>query len=111
MCAQPPSAPTALTALILTSQLSGSAALRQPVNRATPWGCCRHGPSFSYGSEANAADPPRRKHHWTLVFPSGRAGPGWEAHPATRTFCGHSPCYGAFWGTLARHLGGTRRAS
>ena len=41
-----------------------------------------------------------RLQHWTLVFPSGR-----------RTFCGHSPCYGVFWGTCARHLGGTRRAS
>ena len=36
-----------------------------------------HGPSFSYGAEGNAADPPREKHHGTLVSPSGRAGPGW----------------------------------
>ena len=57
-----------------------------------------HGPSFSYGSEANP-------HHETLVFPSGRAGPGWEAYPATCTFCGHSPCYGVFWGTRGRHPG------
>ena len=28
-----------------------------------------------------------------------------------RAFCGHSPCYGVFWGTRARHLGSTRRAS
>ena len=33
-------------------------------------------------------------------------------HRAARDlFCGHSPCYGGFWGIRGRHLGGMWRAS
>ena len=36
---------------------------------------------------------------------------GWEAYPARRTFYGHSPCYGVFWGTRARQRHATSTMS
>ena len=39
-----------------------------------------HDPSFSYGAEGNAADPPREKHHGTLFL-----------HRAARDLVGATP--------------------